>query len=282
MKNFLVPTNFTPEAHHAFEVAMQLAQRVGGRVVLLHKPDLPGGSGFVSSGSGNKGDGLDDMFAVRLLQNVKFKMHELMREALRQTNNVNFDEVISTEELTTAILDTIRSHDIDLVVMGTQPATQARPWWVGSNTEKVVQLAPCPVLTVKHAQPNFDVQHLVVASDFSDEADRLVPQLRELQELFPEASLHLLDVVAPGRSHEAPLQRIHAFASRHSLDDYEPDVIDAPRVREGIPRFAEQAHADLVVMLTHGHTGLSHLWHANTAENVATHTYAPVLTLRSA
>lgn len=280
MKNLLVPTDFSSEAHHAFEVALQLAQRVGGRVVLLHVPDLPGNSGFVTSGSAAAGNGMEQVFVVRLLQNVKYKMHELMREAQPRFDNVTLDEVISTSELTAAILETIHSHDIDLVVLGTQPVEGTR-WWGSSTTEKILQLAPCPVLTVKHAHPDFQVQHLVVASDFSDEADRLIPQLRELQQLFPDATLHLLDVVDNGGGHEVPLERIHAFASRHYLDKYEPDVISAPRVREGIPRYAEQAHADLVVMLTHGHTGLSHLWHANTAENVATHAYAPVLTMHS-
>ena len=36
MKNILVATDFSPEAHHAFAVAVQLARHTGGQLTLLH------------------------------------------------------------------------------------------------------------------------------------------------------------------------------------------------------------------------------------------------------
>ncbi|WP_190242537.1 universal stress protein [Hymenobacter lapidiphilus] len=79
--------------------------------------------------------------------------------------------------------------------------------------------------------------------------------------------------------HVKALEAIHAFARRHQFSHYEPDVFDAPRVSTGIPRFAEQAHADLVVMLTHGRSALSHLLQGSISESVALHAAPPVLTV---
>lgn len=47
-----------------------------------------------------------------------------------------------------AILDYVNEHDIDLLVMGTHGRTGVSRYLLGSVTEKVVRVAPIPVLTV--------------------------------------------------------------------------------------------------------------------------------------
>ena len=49
----------------------------------------------------------------------------------------------------------------------------------------------------------------------------------------------------------------------------------------GIVRTAEQEGADLIVMATHGRTGLSHMILGSTAEKVVRHATVPVLTVKS-
>ena len=56
-------------------------------------------------------------------------------------------------------------------------------------------------------------------------------------------------------------------------------------VRDGTP-FEEICHAaktfgaDLIVLTTHGYTGLKHVWLGSTAERVVRHAYCPVLAVR--
>jgi nucleotide-binding universal stress UspA family protein len=281
MKNLLVPTDFSAEAHNAFEVALQLAKRTGGHVTLLHVVDLPGAAGVSSSGTIVSSSGLNDVFALKLLQITKHRMYDLMREAERVAPEVAVQDIIHTDVLDDAILEVIRDRHIDLVVMGGHVHRPGEHIFTDSHTERIVRLAPCPVLTVKHPSPNFDVHHIVFASDFSPEASRALPSLRQIQDTFPEATLHLLDIEPSLSRHEAALERIHAFARQHQLTQYHADVFDAPKPSTGISRFAEQAHADLVVMLTHGRTGLRHWLQGSIAESVAVQTAAPVLTFHA-
>ncbi len=56
-------------------------------------------------------------------------------------------------------------------------------------------------------------------------------------------------------------------------------------IRHGIPyeeivAYAEEIDADLVVMSTHGHTGLSHILLGSVAEKIVRHSPCPVLTTR--
>ncbi len=48
-----------------------------------------------------------------------------------------------------------RTHQIDLIVMGTHGRGPVAHMLLGSVAEKVVRKAPCPVLTVRHPQHEF-------------------------------------------------------------------------------------------------------------------------------
>ena len=287
MKNILVPTDFSPEAHHAFEVALQLARRTKGRVTLLHVLELPETAGFSTYGGPVGGSELpnsagvpEELYVMKLLQLVKHRMLGLMAEAAQLTPTVPVHDVVQTTRVGDAILRTIGEQGSDLVVMGAQGHTATEHFFLGSNTERLVRLAPCPVLAVKHPAGTFDVRTLLFASDFAAEADGAVPELRRVQAVFPDATLHLLHIVAEAAEREDALDRIDAFATRHHLARYKPAVVIAPRPAAAIPKFAKLMAADLVVVPTHGRTGLSRLLQASIAESVATHTFPPVLTFR--
>ncbi|TGE25354.1 universal stress protein [Hymenobacter aquaticus] len=280
MKNLLVPTDFSPAAHNAFEVALRLAQRTGGSITLLHVEEQHDTPRFSSSGGRIGGSTIEDVFMIKLLQKIKHQMHELMAEGQRLVPEVPVQDVLRTSTLVQSVLDVIAERNIDLVVMGAQKHSAWQHFFAGSNTERLVRTAPCPVLTVKHPEMQFNVQHIVFPSDFSAEADRAVPDLQRIQAVFPDATLHLLKVVPDIDQYSEAMARIQSFAERHHLAHCEAEVIDAADVSVGIPLFAQQAHADLVVMPTHAHTGLSHYLHHNVAENVAVHAAPPVLTFR--
>ncbi|MCB2408217.1 universal stress protein [Hymenobacter lucidus] len=280
MRNILVPTDFSPAAHNAFEVALRLAQRTGGRITLLHVEERGDTPHFSSSGGRIGGVTMEDVFMLKFMQKIKHQMHELMAEGRRIAEGVPVQDLLRTSSVVNSILEVIAEQKIDLVVMGAQEHSSWQHFFAGSNTEKLVRLAPCPVLTVKHPELQFNVQHIVFPSDFSAEADRAVPDLQRIQAVFPDATLHLLKVVPDIDQYAEAMARIEAFAERHHLEHCEPEVIDAADASVGIPLFARQAHADLVVMPTHAHTGLSHYLHHNVAENVAVHAAPPVLTFR--
>ncbi|QIX62313.1 universal stress protein [Hymenobacter sp. BT18] len=287
MKNILVPTDFSPEAHHAFEVAVQLARRTGGRVLVLHVVEMPETAQFSTYGGPVAGGdttgahgSLEDVFVLKLLQATKRRMHQLIAEAAELAPGVPVQDMVHTTRLHTAIMQVIEEKQIDLVVMGAQGHTVAEHFFMGSNTERLVRTAPCPVLAVKHPMPNLDVQNLVFPSDFAAEADCAAPELRAMLALFPEATLHLLNVV-PSAAQRAPaLEKITRFAHRHQLARTLSAVVEAASPSVGIPEYAQQVPAGLVILPTHGRTGLSRFLQSSIAEQVATHAFPPVLTFR--
>ena len=143
---------------------------------------------------------------------------------------------------------------------------------------------------------NFNV--IVVPTDLSDYSLRALPYAVGLAERFDarvkilcinEPAIPITDVNWAGVNVQATDEALLAEA-RHTLDrivreqvpegvDVEATVVTGNAV-DGIIRFARDQNADLLVMCTHGRTGLSHALMGSTAEAVVRQAPCPVLTLR--
>jgi len=143
---------------------------------------------------------------------------------------------------------------------------------------------------------NFNV--IVVPTDLSDYSLRALPYAIGLAERF-EARLKILCINEPA----VPISDVswagidvHAVddtllaEARRTLDrivreqvpadlDVEATVVTGNAV-DGIIQYASEQNADLLVMCTHGRTGLSHVLMGSTAEAVVRRAHCPVLTLR--
>ena len=290
MKNILVPTDFSPEAHHAYEVALQLANHTGGNVTLLYvlEDQTPAETGNFSTfgapvhggivpNSGDSGSGLEGLFTLKLMQATKHRMHVLKDEAATLAAGVPVQDTVEIADLSEGILTAIQKHGSDLVVMGVQNHGGTENFFLGSHVERAIHLAPCPVLTVKPSQAAFDVRNILFPSDFSADADSAFPGLQPMLTAFPDATLHLLHVATNGNDEEAK-QQMQAFATRHQLAHYQTASVNADGVSAGIEQYAQQVQADLVVLPTYHHSSLSSFLHAGIADTVATHALPPVLT----
>lgn len=142
---------------------------------------------------------------------------------------------------------------------------------------------------------------VVLPTDFSKLADGALPWARKMAETF-DADLHCLHVVREEhfygglevvltehlpssedivRSAETRIERYVA----ERLSDLGDKAIG--KVRVGTPfveiiRYARETEAKLIVMSTHGHSGLKHMLLGSTTESVLRKADCPVLTIRSA
>lgn len=124
------------------------------------------------------------------------------------------------------------------------------------------------------------IRRIAVPTDFSEASDRAVEYGAALARQMG-ASLYLLHVLKDHAHYQVARARLGALADRLTRDV--PRV--ALEVRDGDPAesIAEGAMhygADLVVMATHGRTGLAHLLTGSVAERLIRIASCPVLVLR--
>ncbi len=81
-----------------------------------------------------------------------------------------------------------RELDADLLVVGAHGAHPVRDLVMGSTAQKLLRIAPCPLLVVKRPPP-FDYRTVLLPTDFSAPAARAAEAARAL---LPEALYHVV------------------------------------------------------------------------------------------
>ena len=76
-------------------------------------------------------------------------------------------------------------------------------------------------------------------------------------------------------------EALEEFANKNIAPDVRMNlVVRKGTPTEGILQFAEEEGIDMIVMATHGHTGLRHILMGNVTEKVVRHSRVPVLTVK--
>jgi len=164
--HILVPTDFSDTAAYALRHAFEEARVHGAKVTLLHV--VPPGTRtdvyYVGTAAGNP-EAFDPAASARLgapwpappstvvrhdaADVVLTKLNDLIPHPFRD----RWGAELAVGPPAETIVRIAREQAADLIVMGTHGRTGLQHAILGSVAEKVVRLAPCPVLTVRHTLP---------------------------------------------------------------------------------------------------------------------------------
>src|SRR5579871_3872912 len=181
----------------------------------------------------------------------------------------------------------------DLIVIGSRGLSAWSALLLGSVSEGVAHHAPCPVLIVRGAPTEF--HQIVMASDGSEAAGHAVRTGMELAKGY-HADVSVLNVFEPhdvysgvsqgdmdpgiyaARVQEAITQQVDPIAN-------EAGVSYSFRQEQGHPAqvlvgFAEQQHADLIVVGSRGLGGFQRLLLGSVSTHVLHHAHCSVLVVR--
>ncbi|PZX47800.1 universal stress protein [Algoriphagus chordae] len=281
MTKVLVPFDFSEQAQNALDLATNLSNKFDNVVItVLHVIEVPSNSGMGTMGGEPIAEYENQIFFIELMNRRKEQFKE-MESKYAGKNYALVTKIVlgnAFQNISSAILD----EDPDLVVMGSKGSSGIEEVLVGSNTEKVVRTAHCPVLTVKGQTNPESFKKIVFASDFKEDQDELANRVKTLQKWF-DADLYLVVINTPGSfetTRESAL-RIKAFANKYNIEHAIAEIYNSQSEEEGIVEFAEDINADLIAMATHGRTGLSHFFTGSIAEDVVNHAKRPVWTFKT-
>jgi len=187
---------------------------------------------------------------------------------------------------------------IDLIAMGTHGRRGVNRMLFGSVTEEVVRTAPCPTLTVRSdadVSPNQAVARILVPVDFSAASEAAVDHAREIAHTYG-AEIDLLHVVEePLYPSSYGIDAAH-FPTQEVVDRVEKQLADLVREKigyehamikatvdhpvDGILNYVDSRDIDLVVIATHGRTGLDRMLLGSVTERVLRQSPAPVFVVK--
>lgn len=296
LKSILVARDFSACSEQALTYALDLCLRTGAALHTLHAEVL----------YSDPNEEVRDPEAERIA--IRRRLHELVGLNRGIPYRAGADSITMKSEQVRdvapapAILSYAEEQGIDLIVMGTHGRRGFRRMLLGSVAAEVVRLSNCPVMTVRcddQLPIRTQARTIVVPIDFSAHALVALRHAKAFADLH-DASIALIHVVE---------DRLHpAFynAGVFSVYDVQPDIEE--RAEQQLRQFAEEAgcladrlifeirpghagreiaayarerEADLIVMSTHGLTGIEYLFMGSVAEKVVRIASCPVLTIRT-
>jgi nucleotide-binding universal stress UspA family protein len=293
-KKILAPTDFSEASIHSLPYAIGVCREMKATLSLMHVvPTLfPPDSGHIGAVVQEK----------RLVKEAKLFLENFREKQIPES--ITGSNVVLGGSPWHEITELARTDKFDLIVIGTHGHTALKHLWLGSTAENVVRHAPCAVLTVRDQpipifMPGVNpirAHRILVPTDFSDLSQKAVEAAVALAERF-NAEVDLVHVLEPppypefGYAH-IPMKegglRDAAEGQFKNLRKRIPalsHLVKYTPVRTGnapyeIVQTARQLNADLIVIGTHGRTGLKRLALGSTTEKVVRHAHCPVLVLR--
>lgn len=274
MEKILVPTDFSDIANNALEEAVQIAKKTKSGIVLLTVIEEGSSSSVRVTGQPIPKDLQENIFMIKLIE----KRKQQLADIINQYDGITIFPEMRLGSPFQSISEIVSEQDVELIVMGTKGISGFEELVIGSNTEKVVRHARCPVLSV-HDKSSAKYENIVFATSMSDKEEGLIKLLRRIQTTY-DSKLHLVWVNTPNNFERDKLtkERMKRFVDKYNLNNCSLNIYNDITEEDGIICFAEEQKADIIAMITHGRTGFAHLIAGSIAEDVVNHTKRPVLT----
>ena len=223
IKRVLFATDFSTCAHHAEEYVAFLSTVYGAPVEVLHVLELYPG-----------------MYpAVQDHRETDARLADVVRRIQRQMTPMTGHQIIGIPSV--QICQAAMRSDADLIVLGTHGRTGLEHILLGSIAERVLTMAPCPVLTVRepegserrHTRVPLTFKQITVPVDFSDcSMDALEYGIQIAKDVNLLQAVWTMPTSKNGKSHKVPLPpQLVGLLCRFPQTD--PWVFGSPRAHGG-------------------------------------------------
>lgn len=273
MKKILVPVDFSEVSGFAVDFAVDLAEKSNAHLIFLNSVhynyfvDFPVGVG---------------VNIQTLVQEVYDAMETRMSEFIKEIDtNVQIEHRISHLHLLEAVKEIQKEENIGLIIMGTQGSSGWSELLVGSNTEKVVRWANCPVISVPTPTRFEAIEKILVPIDLTEVQVEFLESLAKLQKLF-DAEMNFIWVKTPHNieNEELVVNEMKRLIEKYKIKKSSFSIEKKVFPTDGIFEQAKSIKADMIAMPTHSRRGISHWINGSITEDTINHVRIPVWTSR--
>lgn len=291
LRRILVPIDFSPVSGMALGAALPLAERFHAEIHLVYvaEPEyLLVPSPMTALARARNQSTIGVLTKARLREFASQRGVAPARVHLHALEGRPYSEIC-------LLADVI---DADLIVVGTHGWTGLKHLVIGSTAERIVRHAECPVLVFRALEkktrpPGY--RKILVPVDFPTPSPRSLRYAIAFARQFGAeiTLLHSVDLrfLAPSEAYmlydfaeaasameEAAQAEMKALLAATDWQGLKVKaVLENGHAGDRITRSAQELNADLVILPTHGYTGLKHIFLGSTAEYVVRHAPVPVL-----
>lgn len=277
IRKVLVPVDFRHNEKRVIEYAHMLTGNTSARMYLLHV-EAPEGPSGASEAEKEEMEGQPEM-----------QLAQLISEA-RQLG-VECDGWTVKGDVSKCILDTANEQDVDCIIMATSGKSAVDRTLVDSVYNHLVKVSPYAVIGVNKRSGLLNDEAraakipttIVCPIDESEFSLSALPIAVDLARFF-ESRLVVLNVSKypeeADQAEEEARKRVQGALDGGPTIDFKCETVGKGESTKMLLRAIENAHADLVVVATHGRSRLTQVIWPSAAESMTSFVSCPIMTLR--
>lgn len=283
-KRILCPIDFSPGAEQALKFATRLAIQHNSELIVFHAWHLPAAAYTLEYP-------MPPEVTQEILGEAQSRL-ELAAEKSRKSGALQVRTELVSGIAWVEITRMLDNRGIDLCVIGAHGHSALSRVFLGSVAEKVVRHAHCSVLVIP---PNCEPRaftNVLVPTDFSASAETAMKLAASLVDRA--GTLHLMHCIElpvmygtrsiPPFDYDASATEWLAREAAKLNGQAGVQVVTSYRVGPPVPEILDvlehKAAMDLVVMGSHGRTGIKRVLLGSVAERIVRHAVKPVLIAR--
>ena len=292
-KDIMLPVDGSHFSELALPLAVRLAKKSDARlhIVRVHVPSLPTAETVVS-------DNYDELVRDWERDALSVALARAADAGVRATSELLEGPIVA------GLQRYIEAAGIDLVVMTTHGRSGIKRAVMGSVAEQCVRKTEIPILMI-HPRSEQDsvavdvatMKRILVPLDGSEESEAVLPHVVGLARLagaelvlarVASAPFDIAVTIGPEALRDY-LERMREEADQYlaTLQETMPDDVKvsrasliADRAPEGIMLAAQEHHADMIAMATHGRSGWARIAVGSVAETVLHKSTTPVMLIK--
>lgn len=276
LKKILVPTDFSDCAYYASDLAVKMAAQLGGVEVHFYtRVHVPAQWAELAEGGNLRRP-------ETILEFEEMKKNFALLRKRYEDNKSRIITSYSQGDVVEVVSNYINKEEIDLVLMGSSGADGMKEWLIGTNSQRIVRHAHCPVLVIKHPIEPTSFRNIIFASDFKEEARVPFERLIDFAKPFG-AHIHLLNIAAYPKFELAEEDKVRMQSFERMCWSLPCTVHGSGdiNIELGIKHFAKEMQADMIAIANYGEPLLKRIFRGSISESLVNHFEIPILTLNT-
>ncbi len=270
----LVPVDFSELSQHALFHAAKMANLFNDQVTLLHTLETGGIFSF-----------LDKSNKDLLYEGTNKKLDDLAAILSGKYPNIKVNKMIREGKPHKVITETAEELKCDIIVMGSNGEAGLEKI-VGSTASRVITGASVPVIVVKSAPVRQDYKKIVLPIDLTKETKQKISMAIHLAKKYG-SEVHVISEFEGDEflknKLSANMNQVEKILTENGVTCITKitDPNDYPgHIGQDTVKYAREADADLILIMTQQETGLSEFFLGSYAQQVINKSQVPVMCIR--
>lgn len=273
MKDIVIAFDFSKNSTHALEYAILYANVLKSGISLL----------WVDNS-------ITDELVLKTIENElrienKRNLEKLAKEYETKLTHGKITVVLRKGKVYQEVKKLAIKIDADFIFAGTHGVSGYEQFWIGSNTNRIVTSAPCPVVTIRNDYKfKNDINNILMPIDSSMETKQKLPFVATLAKEF-KAKIHLLQI------YNTPLKVIRRRIDKITIDaveclekegvDFIQETVEGSNVVSTLLNYIDNNDLDLISIMTDQGTTTANKFLGPYAQQLINNSSIPIISLRA-